>query len=183
MTEQKPESSLTSRRRARQAGHSDRIARAVAWTLAIALAAPAEAAKTSWPVEFAQGDLPYVPHHKNLTLEVADRSIRVLHQEDTVGAIPGGSIVTVVYDVASYRPVVGYLGGVSGINAGSGDGWSAAAALGLYGLIVVVIPVLLAPIAKTQHFVTLVWKDRDLVRSVSLQVKGKDREAILRSEE
>jgi len=150
--------------------------RALAWTLAIALAAPAEASKTSWPVEFAQGDFPYIPQHKNLTLEVADRSIRVLRQDETVGAIPGDSIVTVVYDSAPYRPVVGYFRGSPGISAASGGGWAAGAALGLF---VVVIPVLLAPIVKTQHFVTLVWKDHDLVRSVSLQVKGKDREAIL----
>ena len=153
----------------------DAIARTLAAGLAIALAAPAEAATTSWPVEYARGDLAYVAPHKNLTVEVASESIRILHHDESLRTIPGKSIVAVVYDVASHHPVVGYLGGVpNSVSSGGGMG------AGMVGaLFVVVIPVLLAPVVKAQHFVTLVWKDGDLVRNVTLQMKGKDQQAML----
>jgi hypothetical protein len=153
--------------------------RTVACALALALTTPPEAAPISWPVEYARGDIPSVVAHKNLTLQAADGSIRVLRGNEVLRTIPGASVVGVVYDVAAYHPVVGYLGGAAGMSPSSGEGFMAGAGVMLYGLVVVVIPLLLAPIVKTQHFVTLVWREGDLVRDATLQVKGSERQAIL----
>ncbi|MGH9867931.1 MAG: hypothetical protein ACREAA_07200 [Candidatus Polarisedimenticolia bacterium] len=138
----------------------------------------ADGPQSSWPVEFARGDLPFVAQHRNLTLELRGGSFLVRQGEETLRSVPAGALVAAVYDVAPYRPVVGYF-------ASMGP-WRPSLAyteinFGLIpiALIEVVIPLVLAPIVKSQHFVTLIWKDRDQVRDVTFQVKGNDRAEIL----
>ncbi|HYV20637.1 MAG TPA: hypothetical protein VFC25_16560 [Verrucomicrobiae bacterium] len=148
--------------------------RALAVALALAFALPAEAAApTSWSVEYSGGSYSYADH-KNLKLEVDGSSIRILKGDTLQHTIEAGSVVTVLYDHARYHPVTGYLHSAAG-NAGTGSGDFAA----LIGVILVIPVIVLAPFVDKQHFVTLAWKDGEVVRSATFQVKDRERNAVL----
>jgi hypothetical protein len=149
----------------------------------------------SWNVELH--DAPTYPSpptqrvaHPNLTLEVQAQGVRLLRGERALVDIPGTSVIGVLYDTAVYRPVVAYFStqGPEIKSVAAETTLEAMGELGPRGILVlpgfitlfVVVPaVLLAPLATTQHFVSILWRDGPRARDVILQVREDERDEIL----
>ena len=140
---------------------------------------PARAGGSTWDVEFKAGYLPDIGVNRNIELDVHKENLRLRLNSRVLAEIPREKVIAVVYDSALHSPLVGYFDQVpNDFSKLPPEGWLQGASLAVNLLVMVVTPLILAPIVNRQHFVSLVWKDGDRHRTVTVQVKDGERDEV-----